>query len=279
MVIKNFILPRIELHGLLARGTILPIHLFFSYPVLTAVEFTSTALHAPIGHVEDHAEHWTAFHNRIKPTSKLSKSKSVLGPLNSCIRKSSNNKKNTSKNKITNTPTFEAVALTANQPKVSVGIDKNLILSNYEESCISKGITNQVLTMIKGENLPTYPSHHHLIANCKMKPSSDLYYWAKELHFDNVVIFVVRWPSIIYLTANNLESLRSLNKHYCIMIENVQQLQFLDFSSLKMPRLDYAKQTSISSKRVNLATACAIHYRLNIGMVIRYLKGKYIGES
>jgi hypothetical protein len=46
-----------------------------------------------------------------------------------------------------------------------------------------------------------------------------------------------------------------------------------------MPRLDYAKQTSISSKRVDLATACAIHYGLNVEMVIRYLKGKYVGES
>ncbi len=63
------------------------------------------------------------------------------------------------------------------------------------------------------------------------------------------------------------------------MIDDVQQLQFADFSPLKMPRLDYAKQTSISSKRVDLATACAIHYGLNIGMVICYLKGKYIGES
>jgi hypothetical protein len=243
------------------------------------VELTSTVFHAPIGHVKDHAKHWTAFHNRIKPTSKLSKSKNVLGPLSSPSKKSSNNKKNTSKNEITNTPTFEAVALTANQPKVSVGIDKNLILSNYEEFCILKGITNQVSTIIKGENLPTYPSHYHLIANCKMKPSLDLYYWAKELHFDNVVIFVIRWPGVLYLTANNLESLKSLNRHYCEMIDNIQRLQFVNFLPLKMPRLDYPEQTSISSKRVDLATACAIHYGLDVGMVIRYLKGEYVGES
>jgi hypothetical protein len=121
--------------------------------------------------------------------------------MNSPSKKSSNNKKNTSKNKIKNPPTFEAVALTANRPKVSVGIDKNLILSNYEESRISKGITNQVSTMIKGGNLPTYPSHHHLIANCKIKPIFDLYYRAKELHSNNEVIFVVRWPGILYSTA------------------------------------------------------------------------------
>jgi hypothetical protein len=60
--------------------------------------------------------------------------------------------------------------------------------------------------MIKGENLPTYPSHHHLIANCKMKPSSDLYYRAKDPHFNNVVIFEVRWPGVLYLTADGLES-------------------------------------------------------------------------
>ena len=34
-----------------------------------------------------------------------------------------------------------------------------------------------------------------------------------------------------------------------------------------------------SCKRVNLATACAIHYGLNTGMVVRYLKGKLVGES
>ncbi len=202
-----------------------------------------------------------------------------MGPLSSPNKKSRNNKKNASKNEKTNPSTFEAAALTAKQPKVSVGIDKNLILLNYEKSCILKGITTQVSTISKGDNLPTYPSHYHLIANCKIKPSLDCYYWAKELHFNNVVIFVIMWPGVLYLTADNLESLRSLNRHYCEMIDNVQQLQFVDFLSLKMPRLNYAKQTSISSKRGDLATACAIHYRLNVGMVIRYLKGKYVGES
>jgi hypothetical protein len=198
-----------------------PSSFILSYPVLTVVEFTSTIFPAPIGHVEDHTKHWITFHIRIKPTSKLSKSKNVLGPLSSPSEKSSNNKKNTSKNEITNPPTFQAVTLTTNQPKVPVGIDKNLILSSYEECCISKRITNQVLTIIKGENLPTYPSHYHLIANCKMKPSLDLYYRAKELHFDNVVIFVIRWPGVLYLAADNLESLRSLNRHYSKMINNV----------------------------------------------------------
>ncbi len=63
------------------------------------------------------------------------------------------------------------------------------------------------------------------------------------------------------------------------MINDVQSLRFVDFTSLKLPRLDYAKQTEISIERVDQATACAIHYRLNPGMVIRFLMGEYVGET
>ncbi len=63
------------------------------------------------------------------------------------------------------------------------------------------------------------------------------------------------------------------------MIEDFLRLRFVDFLSLKFPRLDYAEQTKISYKRVDLATACSIHYGLNMGMVIQYLKGEYVGKS
>jgi hypothetical protein len=63
------------------------------------------------------------------------------------------------------------------------------------------------------------------------------------------------------------------------MINDVQNLQFVDFTSLKLPRLNYAEQTKISGERVDQATACAIHYGLNPGMVIRFLMGEYVGET
>ena len=63
------------------------------------------------------------------------------------------------------------------------------------------------------------------------------------------------------------------------MVDDVLQLRGIDFSNLKLPRYDYADQTKISEERVDMATACAIHYGLNIGMVVRYLKGEYVGES
>jgi hypothetical protein len=63
------------------------------------------------------------------------------------------------------------------------------------------------------------------------------------------------------------------------MISNVECLRHLDFSHLKKPRLDYSTQECISQDRANLATACLIHYDLHLGMMIRYLKGEYVGES
>ncbi len=63
------------------------------------------------------------------------------------------------------------------------------------------------------------------------------------------------------------------------MIDDILHLKFVDFSMLKLLCLNCAKQTEISDDRFDLATACAIHYRLDTGMVIRYIKGEYIGES
>ena len=111
-----------------------------------------------------------------------------------------------------------------------------------------------------------------------MKLSTSLYYRAKNLHFNNMVIFIVKSYEL-YLTTGKLKNLKNLSKSYCKMINNVLRLWSIDFSSLKRPQLDYAEQKKISKQRVDLATACAIHYGLNMGMVIRYLKGEYIGAS
>jgi hypothetical protein len=78
---------------------------------------------------------------------------------------------------------------------------------------------------------------------------------------------------------DNLKKLQCLNKKYCKMVNDVLQLRFVIFSSSKNPRFDYAKQMSISSARIDLATACMIHYGLNHGMIIHNLKDEYVGES
>jgi len=63
------------------------------------------------------------------------------------------------------------------------------------------------------------------------------------------------------------------------MTTDVCRLRNLDFSKLKEPRFGYADQKEIDPLRVDMATAAIIHYSLHPGMLIRYVKGEYVGES
>jgi hypothetical protein len=111
-----------------------------------------------------------------------------------------------------------------------------------------------------------------------MKPNGNLRYQVKDLHFNNIVVFLIKNQDT-YLTDVEINSLRNVNRMYQEMINNVLLLRSINFSTLKLPRFDYAKQTKISLNKVDLATACAIYYGLNTGMVVGYLKGKYVRES
>jgi hypothetical protein len=156
-----------------------------------------------------------------------------------------------------------------NSPKLSVSIDKYLILSEYKASCSSKGITSQVSTILKGEkpSLPQYPSHYHLFSECRMKPSQNLQYQVADLRFDNIVIFLLK-NQASYLLVDDVENIRKISKMHRNMVDDVLRLRQIDFSEIKLPRYDYANQTKISHERVDLATACTIHYGLNTGMVV-----------
>jgi len=76
-----------------------------------------------------------------------------------------------------------------------------------------------------------------------------------------------------------VDNIGKISKMHHDMVDDVLRLRGIDFSKVKLPRYNYADQTKISQERVDLATACAIHYGLNTGMVVRYLKGEYIDES
>jgi hypothetical protein len=111
-----------------------------------------------------------------------------------------------------------------------------------------------------------------------MKPSRNLQYLVKNLHFDNILVFLIKNQDAC-LTDEEINSLKDVNRIYQEMINDILRLRSIDFSMLKLPRLSYAYQTKISLNRVDLATACTIYYGLNTGMVVQYLKGKYVGES
>jgi len=179
----------------------------------------------------------------------------------------------------------EACSLNSTGSKLSDQIDKNAIISEYNVSCQKRGIKEKVTTLKKGEptTIPTiiptsYPTISKLVCGSLMKPSPNHQYRVKNLKLDHVIIDLLK-SSKSFLADEDIVNLSEVNSLYREMIGDVAELKTLDFCALREPRFGYAEQTEIQSSRVNMATACAINYSLHPGMIIRYIKGKYVGES
>jgi hypothetical protein len=155
--------------------------------------------------------------------------------------------------------------------KVAVGINKKLILSDYQEFCKSKGIQTQVSSSTNaGEIKPStqFPPHHCLVNDCKMKPSPDHQYRVSIISLEHDIVIIVKNFERYLLDAQDLHNLSKVNQLYGDMINDVLRLRSLDFSELKKPRYDYAKQLDILPERVDLILACCIHYGHHPGMLV-----------
>ena len=106
-----------------------------------------------------------------------------------------------------------------------------------------------------------------------MKPSLNHQYEVSDLCLDNVIVELTK-SFESFLTNEDVMNLSEVNSLYQEMIHNIIDLRAMDLTRLREPRIGYAEQTSIDPNRVDTATACAIHYSLHPGMVIKYLKGK-----
>ena len=111
-----------------------------------------------------------------------------------------------------------------------------------------------------------------------MKPSPNHQYRVKNLKLDRVIIKLFK-SSQTFLADEDIVNLFEVNYLYREMIGDIAELKTLDFCALRELRFGYAEQTEIQSSRMNMAAACAINYSLHPGMIIRYIKGEYVGES
>lgn len=130
-------------------------------------------------------------------------------------------------------------------------------------------VTNNDGTGDKGKP----PSAAKLYKSAPMPPSTEKS-WSSEACFDNAAFFLVRDG---WLGEHDLASLAKLDPEYEAMVESVPILKRVDFSSLTEERLGFADQTEISHERVIQLTACAVHYGLDFGRVVRYLNNEYTG--
>jgi hypothetical protein len=164
---------------------------------------------------------------------------------------------------------------------LSKPINKNSILSKYDEELKKLGFSEQVTTTKKGE--PTYlhtnyPSIFQLICDCSMKPDNNHYYRVKDLRSENVIVILLKSVDG-YLSDTCIKKLHCLNQLFNEITTNVYRLRNFDFSKLREPRIGFADQQEIQASRVDMATAGIIRYLLHPGMLIQYVKGKYVGES
>ncbi len=110
--------------------------------------------------------------------------------------------------------------------------------------CLLKGITSQVSFSIKaGELQPSlkFPPHHHLVNDCKMKPSLDHHYQVSIISLDDAIVFIVKNYKQYFLKVEDLYNLSKVNWLYGNMVNNFLHLRLLDFLEIKKPRFDYAE--------------------------------------
>ncbi len=165
--------------------------------------------------------------------------------------------------------------------KLLYKIDKNAIIANYCKNCQKTGYLGEVTTTKKGEptELPTtYPSIYELVRNCSMKPSNKHQCRVIDLVLDNIVMCVLS-PQDMYLSTDNMKTLSSINLLYLEMVHDAMRIKGMDFSKLRETRIGYTMQQEIQQSYIDLATAAMIHYFLHPGMLIRYVKGKYVREN
>ena len=66
-------------------------------------------------------------------------------------------------------------------------------------------------------------------------------------------------------------------KTFALMIPKIIRWLKIDFSLLREPRYNYEKQECIDPHRVEMASAAMVHFGLDPGKFVRWLRGEYTG--
>ena len=107
-----------------------------------------------------------------------------------------------------------------------------------------------------------------------MPPSSD-HGWCVQASLDNAALFLVRDN---WIDQEDQRALAQVDPHYHELVTQVPRLRDIDFSALAKPRLGYEDQQEIDHSRVLMLSACAIHYGLDFGLVVRFCNHEYVAH-
>ena len=95
-----------------------------------------------------------------------------------------------------------------------------------------------------------------------MLPSIKKYYRFQELTLYNVITTVIKEYRASF-TSKDLQYLSSINHDFSKMIPNTIRWLALDFTPFRETRYAYESQATISSRRVEMASAAMIHFSLD----------------
>lgn len=167
--------------------------------------------------------------------------------------------------------------------------DTKSILQSYQEE-FGSGYNRPIVALEKGkrQSNSTLPNKLILLRDHPMKPSPSKSY--ESTSFESVAFVLTKYildSKREYITGNNksihrwdqvLGTLSVLSKDFNDMVNDVDRLRTMDFSPLKLPRLNYNDQEKIDENRVDMATALMIEADLIPGVAVRYLSGEYTAE-
>ena len=162
-------------------------------------------------------------------------------------------------------PSFSAVPKDTNQKPQRISQ-----YSSHLRTAVDK--VDTVLTTWQGKK-NTYPSAVVLATTPgSFGQISASHSFLKEPTFENLSSLLVKSSFLSSADHSNLllASL-TINTLWVHMVK----FKDLDFSPLQTPDLDYLTQTSIPQDRVDMFTACAIHYDFDLSSVIRFTGGNY----
>ncbi|KAL7489750.1 hypothetical protein ACHAW6_015470 [Cyclotella cf. meneghiniana] len=109
-----------------------------------------------------------------------------------------------------------------------------------------------------------------LIRECYMKPKFDIAFRVDVPDLDDVMLMMLGVSRCGFLLQNEWNAVKCVDSGYNELVNMAERVRGIDFSQLREPRLEYAEQKSIQSKRVDMAAACLLHYGGELGILVRY---------
>ena len=136
----------------------------------------------------------------------------------------------------------------------------------------SETTSNWDSTKTEGKHFQ-YPSPSQLATAPESFGSISLSHsFIKEPSFENVTLLLLKSS---FLSLKDLSALVKASPLILLLWTSLVDLQFLDFSPLRVAAASLQELPSLSGSQVKMFLACALHYNFDMASVIRYIGGNY----